>query len=646
MSSIIGVPSGRVSNIFVQQKMLSEVQQDQTELYKTQMQIASGKRFQSPSADPLSAARVCDLQRQIEMKTQFQASIEANNTFLSMTDSTLMSVFDLVTQARGTGLTGVDVTCSDAQRQGLAQQVQQTIGEMINLSNYQVGGRYLFAGSQTNVCPYEETENGYIEFCGNNETLQSYCDQGLVFDTNVSGGEIFGGFSSKTEGTTDVDPNLTFDTKLADLHAGDGVEPGSIEIGNGKNYRIVDLSSCETIGDVTQTIKENAPEGSRIELEIRPDGLAMRLIPTAAYAMNFSINEVAGGTTAADLGILAEKGVGSAWLEGTDLDPQLTKTTQIEETFGSKAQVYYHSESDDAGLIFRAKDNGAGSNWIQVVIEDTAPAAGMETASYSDETRTLTLSIKANETTAGLAFEAVNGLAGCPIEAVLDPITERNGGKGAISVTPPGDPLITMRGTGNELNQTSGLQIFNDGQTYEIDFEKASTYEDMLNTLNASKAKVFAEINDDHTGINIHSCVSGCDFAVGENGGNTAEALGIRTFAGTTELAGMNYGTGVQIAEDAEDFTFTIADGTEIAVDLAHKLDANGLPVAVEDGGGPAQNGSKMFSISSIAPRRTGFLDSADQPVLDGYGRPVPQGPGPTERRRERDRVGRPEFWG
>ena len=80
-----------------------------------------------------------------------------------------------------------------------------------------------------------------------------------------------------------------------------------------------------------------------------------------------------------------------------------------------------------------------------------------------------------------------------------------------------------------------------------------------------------AEINADATGINIRSRFSGSDFQIGENGGQTATQLGVRTLTGATRLDELNHGVGVPTKRDSfqqsppafnPDFTIVANDGT------------------------------------------------------------------------------------
>jgi flagellar hook-associated protein 3 FlgL len=143
-----------------------------------------------------------------------------------------------------------------------------------------------------------------------------------------------------------------------------------------------------------------------------------------------------------------------------------------------------------------------------------------------------------------------------------------------LSASAPGAGLIVgeaaataVGGGGIEPDLSSGLQIQNGGKTYLIDVSGANTLEDLLNTLNGSPAQVLAELDDNGTGIRIRSRLSGGDFAIGENGGNTAAHLGVRSFTADNLLTDLNYGRGITPISGT-DFTIRRNDGVDLAIDI------------------------------------------------------------------------------
>ena len=78
MPSIVGIPTARISNSFIQQRLLSQVQFGQTELFRLQNQLSTGRRFETPSEDPVASMRIIDIQRLLERKQQVYSNVETN----------------------------------------------------------------------------------------------------------------------------------------------------------------------------------------------------------------------------------------------------------------------------------------------------------------------------------------------------------------------------------------------------------------------------------------------------------------------------------------------------------------------------------------------------------------------------------------
>jgi flagellin-like hook-associated protein FlgL len=132
--------------------------------------------------------------------------------------------------------------------------------------------------------------------------------------------------------------------------------------------------------------------------------------------------------------------------------------------------------------------------------------------------------------------------------------------------------MLSALNNGSALDLT-GITISNGTNSATISLAGLSTVEDLLNAINTSGTNVRAEINEEGTGINIFNPLSGTELRIGENGGNTAEQLGIRSFHPTTKLADFNNGTGVtpiseKIAGPTGTIVVTRTDGTQFNVTM------------------------------------------------------------------------------
>ncbi|MGB0767513.1 MAG: flagellin [Phycisphaeraceae bacterium] len=123
---------------------------------------------------------------------------------------------------------------------------------------------------------------------------------------------------------------------------------------------------------------------------------------------------------------------------------------------------------------------------------------------------------------------------------------------------------------GASVDFASGLLINQGENTAVADFSAATTVQDMQNVIDALNLGLRLSINEAGTGLDLVSEVSGIELSIGENGGTTAEDLGLRTLGQSTLLSDFRGGVGVQTtpAGDA-DLDITLHDGTNFTVDLA-----------------------------------------------------------------------------
>lgn len=550
MTSIVGIPTTRVSDMFISKQMLGQVQQNLLSLYETETQLTTGHAFQVASENPVAAMNVISLQSLLERKGQAASNLASTASFLQAADASLSRVSDSMSDIRGTALSVVGTTATDLQRDSAAIEVAAAVSQLVNTGNQTFRSRYLFAGSDTAVQPFRVTSNGLVEYVGNENQLYSYCDVNSLVSSSVSGAHVFGAVSEAVQGTLGLGVALNSDSKLVNLNNGDGVRLGSISVQVGTQLYTVDLSSATTVADVGQMIYDQTER--KVRTHVGSDNLVLD-------ATNVLIvREIGSGKTAADLGIVTSGFASTHW-DGKSLDPILTADTPLSDLLGTRASAWLPQTGNNNDILLKATGNGTLLNGVEITFIDDGSVVNPhadETAVYNGATspKTLVVRIADGISTATDVVNAINNACAAgtiPFTAQIDPLEGSTGGLGAVHVTPTGELAgTTANGSGWDFDKDSGLRIVNNNQTYTLAFSDCTTVEDLLNKLNASEAGVLAQINGTNNGIDIRSRVSGCDFCIGENGGVTAEQLGVRTLDSGSYLTEFNYGDGVHRARD------------------------------------------------------------------------------------------------
>lgn len=741
--AIIPIPTTRISGLLARERLLAQLQGDQLDIFRLQNQVSTGRRITLPSEDAPAAQRAITLQRLLERKTQLKSTVESGLQFLGSTDSALSDVAGQLGDIRGAVLGVAGTTSSQEARDQVVNEINSAIDALMGIANQRYLGRYLFAGSQTNVKPYS-FDGQSVHYAGNNKSVDNYSDIGVLFSTNAPGFNVFGGVSGPVLGGVDLDPHLSADTLLSSLRRGHGISPnGALQISDGANTVVVDVSRAVTLGDVARLIEANAPAGRQITVGITGDGLTLQL--DSAGGGTLSISEVGSGAAASQLGILNTAGVGTGVLTGGDLEPVILKTTPLSNLLGSKASGRLVSAGDDNDLRIEATANGAQYNGATVQLVDdelltaalgvaaggeyaqydanaraaraslrfsgagndlilTAATAGVAennvriviqgatglgndaTATYDSGAKTLTITVDdAGATTVDEVVDAVNstgaftaahdasvegayngaalisagdignlegdtgnsgGTAKTLYVYVAAGASTANGVAAAInsqgtfhaeldandssSVVSAGTAAVSLNataslsgGSGTTLDLASGIRVVNGGQTHEFDFSGAETVEDLLNILNHPDYGLSAEINAAGTGIDVRSRLSGSDFQIGENGGQTATQLGLRSLTGETRLDELNYGVGVPTKPGANytldrvGLALTTRNGQNFSVDFTGVVTV-----------GDAINAINLATGSSVTaqPATGGGITLLDNTAGQGELRVVPTG--------------------
>lgn len=128
----------------------------------------------------------------------------------------------------------------------------------------------------------------------------------------------------------------------------------------------------------------------------------------------------------------------------------------------------------------------------------------------------------------------------------------------------------------------SGLTITQGDQTRTADFSTATTVQDLVSEIDRLGLGLRLQVNAAGNGLDLISEVSGLRLSVGENGGTTAEDLGIRTYGLATELSAFRDGLGIEPVEGEDDFQLTLNDGTNFAIDASGLGTVDELITAIE----------------------------------------------------------------
>ena len=134
----------------------------QTELVKTQQQIASGEKLQRPSDDPVTAVQILNFEREANLLDQYITNVDIVKNKLSVEEGLLDGVTNVLQRVRELAVQGLNDTYTATDRDDIAQEVKVLNEELLAIANSQdESGNYLFSGFSNNIQPYTSIGASY-----------------------------------------------------------------------------------------------------------------------------------------------------------------------------------------------------------------------------------------------------------------------------------------------------------------------------------------------------------------------------------------------------------------------------------------------------------------------------------------------------
>lgn len=146
---------------------LDNMQTSQAKLADLQNQISTGKKLNKPSDDPVAAAQVVKLNRELAQTEKYQDNIDVTQRRLELEETVLDNLNNATIRIRELTIQAGNGALSDADRKTIATEIRGLVEYSAGLMNTQdAQGEYLFAGSRGFDKPYELSANGSYNYVG------------------------------------------------------------------------------------------------------------------------------------------------------------------------------------------------------------------------------------------------------------------------------------------------------------------------------------------------------------------------------------------------------------------------------------------------------------------------------------------------
>ena len=139
----------------ISENFLANLNTLQQQMAVTQEQISSGKRINQPSDNPGALPDVLQIEADLSRVNQVSQNLSNVTGVVNTAESALQNATTLLNQITTLGEQGANSTTTAAQRSSLAQQVQQSLAQLVSISQTTFDGQYVFGGDNPTQVPYQ-----------------------------------------------------------------------------------------------------------------------------------------------------------------------------------------------------------------------------------------------------------------------------------------------------------------------------------------------------------------------------------------------------------------------------------------------------------------------------------------------------------
>lgn len=178
----------RITPNITMQNSLYNIQRSRNLLDSIQEKIASGKNYNRPSDDPVSARLLVGINDKLTAGEQYDNNIKKANIWLKMTNTALQGMTDYIYQAKSLAASVTSGTSDVNIRNNALTQIDAIKQQIVDMGNMQHNGIYIFGGGVTNTAPFTMAGPPYYQ--GDDTELRVELGVGATEAMNLVGSQV------------------------------------------------------------------------------------------------------------------------------------------------------------------------------------------------------------------------------------------------------------------------------------------------------------------------------------------------------------------------------------------------------------------------------------------------------------------------
>ncbi|NLM74457.1 MAG: flagellar hook-associated protein FlgL [Clostridiaceae bacterium] len=180
----------RITNNMLINTMMLNLSNNLNRTQKYQYQLATGKRIQLPSDDPIVASKALKLRTDVSEIQQYKRNTDDALSWMEVTESTMKQITEVMQRMREITNQAANGTNTGDDILKIQAEAEQLRHQLIDLANVTYAGRYVFSGYKTDKPLLDANGNFNIDIL-NSEQIKFEIGIGDDINVNVTGSDLF-----------------------------------------------------------------------------------------------------------------------------------------------------------------------------------------------------------------------------------------------------------------------------------------------------------------------------------------------------------------------------------------------------------------------------------------------------------------------
>lgn len=181
----------RVTQGMLATNSLRHLSQSYSNMGKYQDQLATGKKINRPSDDPVVAIKGMYYRSNLTEVEQYKRNLNEAYQWMESSEAGIDHATQVMQRIRELVVQGQSGTSSPSDLKAIAVEIGQLKEDIANVANTQVAGRYIFNGTKTDSAPVTITD-GTISVDMKTDAFNVEVSNGVNLKVNINGTNVFG----------------------------------------------------------------------------------------------------------------------------------------------------------------------------------------------------------------------------------------------------------------------------------------------------------------------------------------------------------------------------------------------------------------------------------------------------------------------